>query len=481
MTVGKTIAGRYYIVTHLGGGAFGQTYIARDLQLPNKDHCLIKQLKPLNTDSNSLKAARRLFKTEAKVLNHLGTHPQIPRLLAYFEQDREFYLVEDFIEGKPLTEEIKPGKRWEESEVIDLLEEILQVLEFVHQQGVIHRDIKPANLMRRKKDGKIFLIDFGAVKQISTHIADAAQINYTVGIGTKGYMPPEQARGRPRLASDIYAVGAIAIQALTGIMPYELPENPKTGQVMWHDSSNISSELTKVLDKMVQMDFIQRYRNATEALAAIRNLKYTKTSITESSWRREFVIPSIAVVITATFGLASWILMPRFGELFQSNLEKPAQPEIINNLTYENPAYALKIKYPENWHLYREENPISASIARIAPKQSNSENLPEVIIDVENLNISLEQYTDSSITEIIENNPEVKIIDSRPTSLGENDGHLVIYTSKDPYTNLKIRSMQVWTLKHNRAYVITYRAEEKRYNEFFPPVRDVIINSLEIN
>ncbi len=165
--LGKTLSGRYYIVKHLGGGGFGQTYLAEDRQLPGNPLCVVKQLKPQATDPLTLQVSQRLFDREAQVLYKLGKHDQIPQLLAHFEQEQEFYLVQEFIEGHELKQELAVGKQLNENQVMTLCGDILKILEFVHQQEVIHRDIKPSNLIRRKQDGKIVLIDFGAVKQVS--------------------------------------------------------------------------------------------------------------------------------------------------------------------------------------------------------------------------------------------------------------------------------------------------------------------------
>ncbi|HEY9598754.1 MAG TPA: serine/threonine-protein kinase, partial [Cyanophyceae cyanobacterium] len=166
-----TLGGRYKIISQLGSGGFGHTFLAQDLHLPGSPRCVVKQLKPKSREEENLKIARRLFDTEANVLARLGSHDQIPRLLAHFEENREFYLVLELIEGESLTHDIVSGQPWSEAEVKDLLQDVLQVLAFVHEQQVIHRDIKPSNLIRRHSDGRIVLIDFGAVKQVSTQIA----------------------------------------------------------------------------------------------------------------------------------------------------------------------------------------------------------------------------------------------------------------------------------------------------------------------
>lgn len=269
------LGGRYKILSELGAGGFGQTFLAEDLHLPGHPQCVLKQLKPQTSDPNSLAMARRLFDTEAQVLYQLGDHDQIPRLLAHFEENEQFYLAQELIEGEPLTQELAGGQPWTEVQVIALLQDILQVLAFVHHKQVIHRDIKPPNLIRRRSDGKIVLIDFGAVKQVSTQVVnpDAGQTNLTISIGTKGYMPNEQLAGTPRFSSDVYAVGMLALQTLTGIHPKRLGEDPKTGEITWYERApHIGPELAAIIDKMVRYDFRDRYPTAVEALLALRSL-----------------------------------------------------------------------------------------------------------------------------------------------------------------------------------------------------------------
>lgn len=283
--LGITLSSRYNIIRHLGGGGFAQTYLAEDRQLPGNHLCVVKQLKPQTTDPNSLQIARRLFDTEAQVLYKLGNHDRIPRLFAYFEENQEFYLVQEFIEGHDLNQEIIPPSTsggasncMKENEVLGILQEILEILDFVHQQNVIHRDVNPRNILRRDRDGKLVLIDFGAVKEITTKITNPhAKNSLSVSIGTPGYMPSEQAHGNPKLSSDIYATGTIAIQCLTGIIPHQLPKDPDTEEIIWQDKASVTPEFAKVLDKMVRYDFRQRYASAGEALEAIKELK-TATS-----------------------------------------------------------------------------------------------------------------------------------------------------------------------------------------------------------
>ncbi|MBD1848911.1 serine/threonine-protein kinase [Leptolyngbya sp. FACHB-711] len=269
------LGGRYKVLKQLGAGGFGQTFLAEDLHLPGNPHCVVKRLQPQFSDPAALQTAKRLFDTEAQTLYALGNHNQIPKLLAHFEQNQEFYLVQELVVGHCLSQEVKNGHPWSEAQVVGLMRDILEVLAFVHQQNVIHRDIKPDNLIRRHADGKIVLIDFGAVKQATTQLLNtAAQSRLTIAIGTPGYMPNEQLAGNPRFSSDIFAVGMIGIHALTGISPRSLPQNPQTSEIEWQDrvakaNSEVNSDLAAVLNKMVRYDFRARYSTAAEALTAI--------------------------------------------------------------------------------------------------------------------------------------------------------------------------------------------------------------------
>lgn len=267
----KILGGRYEIISHLGGGGFGTTFVAVDKHLPGNPQCVVKHLKPKNTDNQlALQAARRLFNREAEALYQLGNHPQIPRLFAHFEEEREFYLVQEFVEGHELKQELRPAQQLSEAQTIAMLREVLEVLTFVHQQDAIHRDIKPSNLIRRRQDGKLVLIDFGAVKQIGTQVVTSqGQTSFTIAIGSPGYMPSEQLAGRPRFCSDIYAVGMLGIQALTGLYPTELPEDRNTCEIIWRDRVQVSPELGDVLDKMVRYDFRDRYQSVEQVLEAL--------------------------------------------------------------------------------------------------------------------------------------------------------------------------------------------------------------------
>jgi CHASE2 domain-containing sensor protein/tRNA A-37 threonylcarbamoyl transferase component Bud32 len=269
---GKMLDGRYRIVKVLGSGGFSETYIAEDTRLPGNPLCVVKKLQPVNNKPEQMEVARRLFSSEAQTLQKLGSYPQIPQLLAYFEEEDEFYLVQEYILGNALSQEIPSGKRSNQEFVIEMLYDILQTLGFVHENGVIHRDIKPSNIMRRKSDRKLVLIDFGAVKQVSIDLLENLdQTAITIGIGTKGYAPTEQCLGKPQYSSDIYAVGMIAIKALTGIPPHEF-EHDESGQLIWLDRADISHYFAEILNQMVCENFQKRYQSTSEVITALNQL-----------------------------------------------------------------------------------------------------------------------------------------------------------------------------------------------------------------
>ncbi|MGC2237704.1 MAG: serine/threonine-protein kinase [Pyrinomonadaceae bacterium] len=267
------LSNRYRILQKLGEGGFGQTFLAEDLQLPTSPRCVVKRLKPEFADAETFQLARRLFEQEADILYRLGNHPNIPNLLAHFEDDGEFFLVQELIEGWTLAAEFDGGRIYHEREAVDLLRQILETLAFVHSQNVIHRDIKPSNLIRRKSDGKIFLIDFGAVKQVSVNpLNQSPTFQSTVAIGSHGYMPSEQTAGKPRFASDLYGAGLVVIEALTAMNPLQLNQNRSTGEFIWLHKTRVHGEIGNFISRLVRYDFRQRHLSAKEAFSALNML-----------------------------------------------------------------------------------------------------------------------------------------------------------------------------------------------------------------
>ncbi len=263
---------RYRVVKPLGQGGFGATFLAHDQALPGEPSCVIKQLRPSGTAPHILQMARELFEREAKTLGRIGNHPQVPRLLDYFEEQEQFYLIQEYISGATLQQEVKLNGFFSETGIKQFLSETLPLVQYIHEQKVIHRDIKPANLIRRTQDARMVLIDFGAVKNQVSQAAlnQSGQTALTAyAIGTPGFAPPEQMAMRPVYASDIYALGVTCIYLLSGKTPKDLDYNPKTGEMMWEHLVQASDHLTTVLRKMLDVSVRNRYQSAEEVLRAL--------------------------------------------------------------------------------------------------------------------------------------------------------------------------------------------------------------------
>jgi serine/threonine protein kinase len=288
--INTILQSRYKIIQQLGKGGFGETYIAEDLHIPShpKPRCVVKRLQPAVIEPE----ISRLFEQEAQILYNLGkNHDQIPSLSAYFQEGNQFYLIQDLVIGNDLSQEITPSKKLSETYVIKLLQDVSMVLAFVHQNNVIHRDIKPQNIIRRQ-DGKLLLIDFGAVKQVKQTVLKSGLTSKTISIGTPGYTPSEQAMGRPKYSSDVYALGMTAIQALTGKFPHELPED-NNDEIIWRNLVNVSDNLAIILTKMVKFRSGERYENAGLVLQAL-NQAFSSVATPQ---KNQVVIPQVAVTI----------------------------------------------------------------------------------------------------------------------------------------------------------------------------------------
>lgn len=283
-TPDKPLRGRYQILEILGCGGFARTYLAADTQRPNHPQCVIKHLMPARADRKFLQVARRLFHTEAEILEVLGRHDRIPQLLAYFEENQEFYLVEELICGNHLSNEMPPEQPIPEKQVIDWFAQLLEIIAFIHSHNVIHRDIKPNNIIRRQADGRLCLIDFGAVKLMHPQLESTSE-KYTVAIGTNGYAAPEQLAGQPKLNSDIYSLGMIGIQALTGLNPTQLRQDSNTGTVVWRHLADLGPQLAAILDKMVCYHFSDRYQSATEVLQDLKKISPTAKKLPHLRYR----------------------------------------------------------------------------------------------------------------------------------------------------------------------------------------------------
>jgi serine/threonine-protein kinase len=272
------LVGRYIPSKLLGQGGFGAAFLARDRYTPAMRQCVVKQFQPsgdLNPDQ--LKIAQDLFEREAEVLEELGSsHPQIPDLFAFFplsvpglhagKEDQFFYLVQEFIDGQDLEQELRTQGNFSEAQALEVLQEILKVLKFVHENGSIHRDIKPSNIMRNR-NGRLYLLDFGAVKQVTKGAASPA--GRSTGIYSMGFAPPEQMAGSQVYPStDLYALAVTIITLLTGKEAGELYDS-YNNQWDWRKYAQVSDGLADILDRMLLPAPNQRFQSAQDVQDAI--------------------------------------------------------------------------------------------------------------------------------------------------------------------------------------------------------------------
>lgn len=271
------LLGRYLPQKLLGQGGFGAAFLARDRYTPGLRPCVVKQFQPsVSLTANQLKLAQQLFEREAEVLESLGTeHPQIPDLYAFFDlsipspqtgkTDQFFYLVQEFIDGQTMEEELAQTGPFSEAAILELLQSILPVLAFVHQHGSIHRDIKPSNIMRHKK-GRLYLLDFGAVKQATK----GGSASRSTGIFSQGFAPPEQVSGAQVYpSSDLYALAVTCIMLLTGKDPTSLYDS-YSNTWKWEQHAQVSSHLRQILNRMLMPSASDRFQSAEQVLAALQ-------------------------------------------------------------------------------------------------------------------------------------------------------------------------------------------------------------------
>jgi serine/threonine protein kinase len=306
--VGKLLNRRYYVIEILSFGVLGRTYLAQDISQMGSPKCVIKHLKLTTKEPDSLETAKQLFLNEAQILENLGQHEQIPQILGGFEDKQGFYIVQEFIEGQPLSElmptSTRCGKRWSENQVVQMLQEILGILEFIHSEDIIHCNINPNSIIKRASDGKLCLIDFSAIQPIQTLLLNIQEsFNGSINLSPAGYIPAEQLANQPRPNSDIYALGTIGIQALTGLHPAQLQisvgssENflivPTTliNQSYFPQEATVSEEFANILNKMVRPHYKDRYQTVREVLRSLQQLpaKTQASKITlEESFKSRF-------------------------------------------------------------------------------------------------------------------------------------------------------------------------------------------------
>ncbi|MDJ0620570.1 MAG: protein kinase [Calothrix sp. MO_192.B10] len=273
----KLLNNRYQVIQVLGSGGFGETFLAEDTHMPSRRRCVIKQLKPITNDPQTYQMIQQRFEREAATLEYLGEgSDRIPKLYAYFSENGQFYLVQEWIQGQTLTDIVESQGTLNESIVRGIVCDLLSVLHYVHSKGIIHRDIKPDNIMVQPSSepwGKPMLIDFGAVKETIRSVGNSSgSPTRSLVIGTPGYMPNEQATGHPVYATDLYSLGLTAVYLLTGKHPQELEANLQTGEIIWREHvSGISPDFAMIIDRAIKPNVSDRYGTAMQMLSDLQS------------------------------------------------------------------------------------------------------------------------------------------------------------------------------------------------------------------
>lgn len=266
---------RYQVIRTLGAGGFGETYLAEDTYMPSKRRCVVKQLRPIHNNPQIYQLVQERFQREAAILEELGgANDQIPALYAYFSSSGQFYLVQEWIEGDTLTGKVQKQGLFSESAVQELFMNLLPVLDYVHSKHIVHRDIKPDNIIVRHRDGKPVLIDFGAIREsMGTVVNSQGNPTSSIVIGTPGYMPSEQAAGRPVYSSDLYSLGMTVIYLLTGKQAQQLETDSQTGEIVWRQyASHVSPIMAGVIDRAIAYHPRDRYPTARAMLDTLQSI-----------------------------------------------------------------------------------------------------------------------------------------------------------------------------------------------------------------
>lgn len=479
--IGTILKGKYRVDELLAEGGQGQIYRATDITAGIDRQYIVKQFTPNYGNNFALEVGTRLFNLESETLQKLGRHSQIPQISDYFEASQRFYLVQELIEGQTLEAEFAEKKQLTAMEMLPIIKDILDVVNFVHQNNCIHRDIKPSNLIRNKYDRKIYLIDFGTVKEKirAENIDSKGHSVVSVVAGTDGYMPNEQKLGRPKFCSDIYAIGMLAINALTGVDPREIPldekDNPVWQDLLPTDSYKYNPNLLKLIDKMVQGNYRQRYQSIEEVL--IDWQKANDTIITKPVILNPPAPPDTKLLAennrkpwlpwlgwgmgTVILGIVGFSFIPK---------EKYA--------TYNNNQHEITIEHPEHWAVQEDWNTFQEKgVKFLSPLENNNDEFQEKItVAIEDLAqpLSLQQYNNQATKQIVTYNTIVQ--PPTTTTFANKQGTKIIYQAKAR----NIKHLEYWTIKNQKAYITTYSAEVDKFDKYLKQAEKAIA-SMAIN
>ncbi len=495
--LGNKIHAQYDITKFLGLGRFGETYLAKSKELPGQPQCVLKRYRSPQANQ-PFALVKKSFEVQSELLYQLGQHDQIPRILAKIEDEENLYLVQEYIDGQMLSVELVPEKPWSQAQVVGMLQDVLGILEFVHHQNFIHQDINPKNLIRRWRDGKFVLLGCSGVKDIAGIWKQPIDDSPVELVGTPGYIPFEQEDDNPQFNTDIYALGVIAIQALTGTG--EIDKNPDTYQLSWQHLTNANLKLVAIVDRMVRPDYRNRYQLAREVSDDLRS--FMQSQIQPSPWenlRPHLIFGAAAAALLV--GLAIPKLIPGGSEPISSTpvasspssspaaIPGPdtdiAPPSVSGSPTNNNPKTyqnkQIQINYAAQWQQEEPSDSASGEVVTFwSPQEDRSfrPNLTVSIMPLPDAKMSLAQYTEGSIAEIKKSLTNPKIITSKATKLVERPAHQVHYSGK-PEGKEEVHSLETWTIVNGKAYLLLYRALPEDYAKYLPSALQSI-NSFKI-
>ncbi len=506
--VGKILSDRYRIIRELSQDDFSTLYAAEDLANVNSPQCQIERLQPQYESevlgTQSWQKVLQAFVEQGNVLKKISQHPQIPQLLAFFECDRQFYLVQELFESETLEQRLERSLI-DEAEAIEWLQEILRILEFIHQANVAHLNIQPSSLIQHQ-DGRKFLTNFAAIKNSILFKNKSLQT-----IVNQDFAAPEQIEGKADFTTDVYALGKTIIYALTKkVSEFIQPKTPSPDDTQQASTSNtyssadIDSKLASILNKMVEKKPSLRYQSAAEVIAELdfeqQNVvvfpppfalnpqspqssggempftvmpKSRKQIRSKSNSRFKFSKRIIWSLLALPFIIALIIIF--------IGMNKNAYQGFVD---YVNNYYQFKLKYPQTWSKRDLDDPITGEVVVFASPLENNADLflEKVSIAVEYLpskSTTLEQYGQTVFKRIKQDKANnIEIDENRQTKIDEFPARMIVYSRQE--RGLQLRQMEVFTIKNKQVYIAIYTAEKAKYSKFLETA-EKIIDSWEIN
>ena len=506
--VGKILSDRYRIIRELSQDDFSTLYAAEDLTAVNTPQCQIERLQPQYESevlgTQSWQKVLQMFVEQGNILKNISQHPQIPQLLAFFECDRQFYLVQELFEGETLEQRLKHSLI-NQAEAIEWLQEILRILEFTHKANVAHLNIQPSSLIQHQ-DGRKFLTNFAGIKNSILFKNKSLQT-----IVNQDFAAPEQIEGKADFTTDIYALGKTIIYALTGeiseFIRSKTPSTEDTQQVSasnTYSDANIDSKLANILNKMVGNQPSLRYQSAADVMSELdfeqQNVvvfpppfslnpqspqspggelpfavlpKNRKQIRSKRNFRFEFPKGIIWLLLALPFVTALIIIF--------IGMNRNAYQGYVD---YTNKDYQFKLKYPQAWSKRDLDDPITGEVVVFAsPLETKADLfLEKVSIAVEYLpseSTTLKQYGQTVFKRIKQNKANnIEIDENRKTKIDEFPARMIVYSRKE--RGLQLRQMEVFMIKNNQVYIAIYTAESSKFSKF-RETAEKMINSWEIN